>query len=59
MEHGNDGNTDVDVGVVHSNLDAAILGDPFLGNVEMAKNFDARNNRGLKSFDLRWDGNVL
>ena len=35
----------------HANLDAPVLRHPFLGDVEIAQNLDARNDRRLKPLD--------
>src|ERR1017187_4745595 len=59
VQHRNDRNADVHFGVVETNLDAAILGQALFGDVQMAQNFDARNDRGLKALELRGNGNVL
>ena len=53
VQHRNDGNADVHLGVLDANLDAAVLRQAFFGDVEMAQNFDARNDRGLEPLDLR------
>ena len=36
-----------------ANLDAPVLRHAFLGDVEVGKNLDARDNRGLETLDLR------
>lgn len=59
MEHGNNGHANIDLGGVHADFDAAVLGDTFFGDVEVTEDFDAGNDGGLKAFDLGGDGNFL
>src|SRR5208282_3852458 len=59
MQHRNHRNADVHFGVIETNLDAAVLRQAFFGDVEMTQNFDARNDSGLKTFQLRGNGNLL
>ena len=59
VQHRNDGNADVHLGVINAHLDAAVLRQAFFGDVEVAQNFDARNDGRLKALELRGHGNVL
>src|ERR1041385_5372699 len=59
MQHRNDGDADVHLAVVHTDLDAAILREAFFGDVQVTENFHARDNRRLKALNLRRDGNFL
>ena len=59
VQHRNHGNADVHLGVVNAHLDAAVLRQAFFRDVEMAQNFDARNDGRLKSFQLRRHGHFL
>ena len=55
MEHGNDGNADVHFAIIDADLDAAILRQALLGDVEMAENLDAGNDGRLKPLELGRD----
>src|SRR5208283_1311829 len=59
VQHGNDGNTDVHLGLVNAHADTAVLRQAFLGDVEVAQNFDAGNDGGLEALELRGYGDVL
>src|SRR4030095_10343590 len=59
VQHGNHRNTNVHLCVVEADLDAAVLGEAFLGDIEMAQNLDAGNDRRLEAFHLRRHGNLL
>ena len=53
VQHRNDGNADVHFRVVDADFDASVLRQAFFRDVEMAQNFNARNDGGLKMFELR------
>ncbi len=53
VDHRDDGNAQVDLAIGDLQPDAAVLRDALLGDVEMAENFDARNDRRVKSANLR------
>src|ERR1039458_630251 len=59
VQHRNYGNADVHLGVVNAHFYAAVLRQAFFRNVEMAQNFDARNDGRLKLFQLRRHGHFL
>ena len=45
--------------VVDADLDAAVLRQALLGDVQVAENLDARNDRRLKALDLRRHRHLL
>ena len=49
---GDDRNTDVNLATGNANLDAAVLGDPLLGDIEPGHDLQTRDDRGLKLIDL-------
>jgi len=53
VEHRDDRHANIHFAVSNPNFDAAILRQPFLRDVEVAENFDTRNDGRLKPFDLR------
>ena len=59
VQHRDDGNTNVDVHAFQPEFDATVLREAFLGNVQVAENFDAGNDRGLKAFDAGGNGDSL
>ena len=59
VQHRDHGNTNVHFAVVNANFDATILWQALLCDVQMAKNFDPRNNGRLETFDLWRHRNVL
>ena len=59
VQHRNDRDADVHLGVVDADLDAAVLRQALLGDVQVAENLDARNDGRLKALDLRRHRHVL
>ena len=59
MQHGDDRDADVDLGVVEPDFDAAVLGQALFGDVEMTEDFDAGNDGWLEPLELRRHGHLL
>jgi hypothetical protein len=59
VQHRNHRDADVHLGVVETDLDAAVLRQAFFRDVEMAQNFDARHDGRLEALELRGHGHVL
>ena len=53
MNHRDDGDADVDFAVVDAHLDAAVLRQAFLGDIEPRHNLEPANDGSLKAVDLR------
>ncbi len=53
VQHGNDGQADVDFAARDFELDAAVLRHALLGDVEPRHDLQAADDRGLKAIDLR------
>ena len=59
MQHRDDRDADVHLRVVDPDLDAAVLRQPLLGDVQVAENLDARHDGRLEALDLRRHRHVL
>ena len=53
VKHRNDGDADVHLVRVHADFDATVLRHALLGDVQVRKDFDARDNRGLEALQRR------
>jgi hypothetical protein len=52
VQHRDDGDADVDLGIVDADLDAAVLRQALFGDVQVAEDFDAGHDRRLEALDL-------
>src|ERR1035437_5281311 len=59
VQHRNHGNADVHLGGFDANFDASVLRQSFFRDVEMAQNFDAREDGRLKLFQLEGNRSLL
>ena len=59
VEHGNHRDSDIHLVVFDADLDAAVLRQTLLRNVQMTEDLDARNDRRLKLFELGWKRDLL
>ncbi len=58
-EHGDDGDADVHLAAAHVELDAAVLGDAALRDVQVREDLDAGDDGGLEPVHLGRDGRLL
>src|SRR5205814_477244 len=59
VDGGDGGNADVDFLAFDADVDAAILRQPFLGNVHSRHDLDAGDEGGLVTFELRRHGRLV
>src|SRR5262249_24994813 len=52
VAHRDDGDADVDLASLDAHLDAPVLGQPLLGDVEAGHDLDAADDGGLEAVDL-------
>ncbi len=56
VDHGDHGDADIDLAPARAELDAAVLRQTPLGNVQPRHDFQAADDGRLKAVDLRWHG---
>eukprot|EP01035_Chromulina_nebulosa_P041508 gene41508-56148_t len=59
VEHRDNGDADIDLGVLDTDLDAAVLRETFFRDIEVREDLHARDDRGLEAFDLRGHRHLL
>jgi hypothetical protein len=59
VEHGDDRETNIDLAPLHLELDAAVLGNALLGNIQPGHDLQAADDRRLEAIDLRGHGLFL
>ena len=53
VQHRDDRDADIHLGVFNANLDATVLRETFFRDIEMTEDLDARHDGRLETFDLR------
>jgi hypothetical protein len=59
VDHGDDGDTDIDFAAFEADFDPAVLGDAFFCDIEGAEDFDTGDDGGLEAFDTGGDRDIL